>query len=393
MIKILLNKVHSILKKIESIKPIANVPIELKEQFDQFQLKNSISRIRILGALFVSAKISIIALFSKTNKILGDGIVIGVLDYTLLASFIFYNLSVYYYSHKNKNYRQLWAICYLSVFFYSIITLLGMVSTETYANAPAIVLPLLFFAVLLPDFNPKIFISFLVFLYITVAFILIYYSELNNDFLENRMFIFNMFIIVAVTKFALYNNKVHTYTYISKINELNKKLEALSTTDELTKLNNRRSFLEYMEITWKQSHRLNLPLTVLMIDIDYFKKYNDSLGHLEGDKALIAIAQCMKNYVKRETDFIARFGGEEFVCLLPFVAKDEAVNFAITLVESVENIKIPHPMSEHSKYVTISAGMASIVPNNNNSYTQLLDEADKALYTAKASGRNRIVVN
>jgi diguanylate cyclase (GGDEF)-like protein len=393
MIKILLNKVHSILKKIESIKPIANVPIELKEQFDQFQLKNSISRIRILGALFVCAKISIIALFSKTNKILGDGIVIGVLDYTLLASFIFYNLSVYYYSHKNKNYRQLWAICYLSVFFYSIITLLGMVSTETYANAPAIVLPLLFFAVLLPDFNPKIFISFLVFLYITVAFILIYYSELNNDFLENRMFIFNMFIIVAVTKFALYNNKVHTYTYISKINELNKKLEALSTTDELTKLNNRRSFLEYMEITWKQSHRLNLPLTVLMIDIDYFKKYNDSLGHLEGDKALIAIAQCMKNHVKRETDFIARFGGEEFVCLLPFVAKDEAVNFAITLVESVENIKIPHPMSEHSKYVTISAGMASIVPNNNNSYTQLLDEADKALYTAKASGRNRVVVN
>jgi diguanylate cyclase (GGDEF)-like protein len=101
----------------------------------------------------------------------------------------------------------------------------------------------------------------------------------------------------------------------------------------------------------------------------------------------------MKNHIKRETDFIARFGGEEFVCLLPFVKKDEAINFAQTLVKSVENMKISHPMSEHSKYVTISIGMASIVPDNNNSQTQLLDEADKALYTAKESGRNRVMVH
>jgi diguanylate cyclase (GGDEF)-like protein len=172
-----------------------------------------------------------------------------------------------------------------------------------------------------------------------------------------------------------------------------KKLEALSTTDELTKLDNRRSFLEYMDIIWKQNHRLNLPVTALMIDIDFFKKYNDSLGHLEGDKALIAVAQCIKNQIKRETDFVARIGGEEFICLLPFVDKSDALDFANTLVQSVENMKMSHPMNEHSKYVTISAGIASIVPNDNNSYTQLLDEADKALYMAKETGRNRIVMN
>ena len=171
------------------------------------------------------------------------------------------------------------------------------------------------------------------------------------------------------------------------------KLKALATTDELTKLNNRRSFLEYIDLIWKQNHRLNLPVTVLMIDVDYFKKYNDSLGHLEGDKALIAIAQCLKNNVKRETDFVARFGGEEFVCLLPFIDKDEALEFGKALVQSVEDMKIPHPMSSHSKYVTISAGMAINVPNDNNSYTQLLDEADKALYSAKETGRNRVVMD
>jgi len=173
----------------------------------------------------------------------------------------------------------------------------------------------------------------------------------------------------------------------------NEKLKALSVTDELTKLNNRRSFLEYMELIWKQNQRLKLPVNILMIDVDYFKKYNDSLGHLEGDKTLIAIAQCLKNSVKRETDFVARFGGEEFVCLLPFVTEDEALDFAKTLVQSVENMKISHPMSEVSSFVTISVGMASAVPNENDSQTKLLDEADKALYTAKEKGRNRVVMN
>jgi len=173
----------------------------------------------------------------------------------------------------------------------------------------------------------------------------------------------------------------------------NEKLKALAVTDELTKLDNRRSFLEHIDLIWKQNHRLNIPVTILMIDVDYFKKYNDSLGHLEGDKALIAIAQCLKNNVKRETDFVARFGGEEFVCLLPFLEKNEALEFAKEMVQSVEEMKIPHPMSVHSKYVTISVGMATVVPNDNNSYSQLLDEADKALYSAKETGRNRVVMN
>jgi diguanylate cyclase (GGDEF)-like protein len=182
-------------------------------------------------------------------------------------------------------------------------------------------------------------------------------------------------------------------TMTMKLAEANEKLIALATTDELTKLDNRRSFLEYIDLIWKQNHRLFLPVTILMIDVDYFKKYNDSLGHLEGDKALIAIAQCLKNNIKRETDFVARFGGEEFVCVLPFIKKDEALELAKALIRSIEDLKIPHPMSLHSKYVTISIGMASIVPNDNNSHVQLIDEADKALYSAKELGRNRVVMN
>jgi len=186
--------------------------------------------------------------------------------------------------------------------------------------------------------------------------------------------------------------------FVRKIDELNKylinankQLEELSTTDELTKLDNRRSFLEYIDMIWKQCHRLNLPLSIIMIDIDYFKKYNDSLGHLEGDNVIIAVAQCLKSNLKRETDFVARFGGEEFVCLLPYIKNTEAMVIADELVKNVENIKLPHPSNGCSKYVTISAGMSSIVPAENITYKQLLDEADKALYMAKQSGRNRII--
>ena len=169
-----------------------------------------------------------------------------------------------------------------------------------------------------------------------------------------------------------------------------KTLETLSTTDELTKLHNRRSFWDYIDIVWKQNHRLHLPVAILMIDVDYFKRYNDSMGHLEGDKTLIAIAQCMRNQLRRDTDFIARFGGEEFICLLPYITKPDAVHFAHDLRQSVEKMKIPHPKSDCSQFITISVGVASFLPDDDNSYKLLLDEADKALYTAKQSGRNKV---
>jgi diguanylate cyclase (GGDEF)-like protein len=202
-------------------------------------------------------------------------------------------------------------------------------------------------------------------------------------------FVMIMAVIVSLTFAGLVRKTENLNDYLISAN---KKLEELSTIDELTRLYNRRAFLEYLGIVWKQNQRLNLPLTALMLDVDYFKKYNDALGHLEGDKALVAIAQCMREMVKRETDFVARFGGEEFVCLLPFTSADEAFNFAANLVASIEAKKIPHPDNEVSEYLTISAGMASLIPDSSNSYMQLLEDADKALYMAKAAGRNRVAI-
>ena len=355
------------------------------------QLKNNLFRLKLLGVItvlfnalnwpiyiFHADEISPILLFR-----------LAIADSSQFFITVSFLLFTRHFSKKDKH-SVLWFICYLFIILYFIVSVYTILFSEIF-----LVLQIFFTCTFLytfvPDFKPKIFISFLVLWYIIFVGLLTYKSHLFV-FGGPQVFALNIFLITLIIRILQYNSKVIKFIDIYKIKILNEKLESLSMTDELTKINNRRSFLNYFDLIWKQSRRLQLPVNVLMLDVDYFKKYNDSMGHLQGDKALIAIAQCMKNQIKRDTDFVARFGGEEFVCILPYIEKKDAENFAKALVQSVEDMKICHPMSEISKYVTISVGMASVVPEEHNSQTQLLDEADKALYKAKHSGRNRVVV-
>jgi diguanylate cyclase (GGDEF)-like protein len=391
--KEIFESLHSLFEEFRQIRfkeLIAVVPPDLKVQFDQMQLKNSLYRLRLLGVITFVFNILNWPIYiihaDEISSILFHKIFLADLC-QLFITLLFFLLSGYF-SKKDKHF-MLWFICYSFIILHFLLSAYIMIFVEIY-----LVLQLFFTGtfvyIFVPDFKPKIFISFLLLWYFTLAGFLTYNSQ---SFILGgpQVLALNIFLVALIIKILLYNSKVKTFVNTFRINTLNEKLGALSTTDELTKLNNRRSFLEYMNTMWIISRRLQTPVNVLMIDVDYFKKYNDSLGHLEGDKALIAIAQCMKNQIKREADFVARFGGEEFVCLLPFLEKKDALNFAKKLVRVVEGMNIPHPMSEHSKYVTVSIGMANAIPDDHNSQTQLLDEADKALYAAKQSGRNRAV--
>ena len=390
--KIFLKTGDFLIEKLEQIwfmVLIAAVPPELEMQFEQMQLKNTLYRLKLLSVITVVFNALNWPIYIRNadviNSILFQKVFIA--DICQLFVTVLFFLLTGVFSRKNRL-SILWFMCYSLIILFFIISAYTMIFSEI-----ILVLQIYFTCTFLytfvPDFKPKIFISFLALWYFTFLSLLTYKNNLFK-FGDAQIFALNIFLIVLVIKVFQYNSKVRKFINTFRINALNEKLESLSMTDELTKLNNRRSFLDYMNIIWKQSRRLQLPINVLMIDIDYFKKLNDSLGHLEGDKALIRIAQCMKNQLKRDTDFIARFGGEEFVCLLPYIGKEDAANFAKDLVQSVENIKIRHPMSECSEYVTISIGMASTIPDEYSSLTQLLDEADKALYRAKHSGRNRV---
>ncbi|WP_066426235.1 PleD family two-component system response regulator [Anabaena sp. 4-3] len=174
-----------------------------------------------------------------------------------------------------------------------------------------------------------------------------------------------------------------------KLEAANRELQRLVTIDELTQVANRRRFEEYCLQEWQCMLREQLPLSLVLCDVDFFKAYNDTYGHRAGDRCLQLVAQAIKNSVKRSVDLVARYGGEEFAVILPRTDAQGAVHIAMTICESVRALLIPHSSSQISNYVTLSAGVATEIPQLNSDFQAIIDQADRALYQAKITGRDR----
>ncbi|MDY7002808.1 MAG: diguanylate cyclase [Cyanobacteriota bacterium] len=171
----------------------------------------------------------------------------------------------------------------------------------------------------------------------------------------------------------------------------NQELERLASIDDLTTIANRRQFDRYLRQQWQILKREQLPLTLIMCDIDYFKSYNDTYGHLAGDYCLRQVAQAIKRSVKRPADLVARYGGEEFAIILPNTTTEGGIHVAKIIQQQVRLLEIVHNSSDVSRYVTLSIGVASIVPNQQLSREVLILAADRGLYKAKEQGKNMIV--
>ncbi|MFA5072554.1 MAG: diguanylate cyclase [Nitrospirota bacterium] len=188
-----------------------------------------------------------------------------------------------------------------------------------------------------------------------------------------------------------YEKLVRTQEMLRKANE---DLYRLSTTDALTGIANRRAYDEYLEVEWKRMLRNNTPLSLIICDIDYFKKYNDRYGHKKGDICLHTVAQIIRKIALRPGDFVARYGGEEFVVVLPNTPTEGAFHLAEKIRMAVVQYNIPHEGSEIAPSVTLSLGIAELKPpfDAELTCTTLFRMADKALYQAKNEGRNRTIV-
>jgi len=167
----------------------------------------------------------------------------------------------------------------------------------------------------------------------------------------------------------------------------NLELERLTRIDGLTGLGNRRYFDEYLTAEWKRCQRTQSPLSVLMIDVDHFKRYNDAYGHLAGDDVLKQVARVIQDGSTRSTDLAARFGGEEFVVILTGVPQEGASHVAERLVQGVRDLNIAHGADR----VTISVGVATAWPDAEGDPARLVNAADLALFRAKNEGRDRLV--
>lgn len=178
-----------------------------------------------------------------------------------------------------------------------------------------------------------------------------------------------------------------------QLNRLSERMVQLSREDGLTGLANRRHFNDSFMVEWERARREQQSLALVFVDVDHFKAYNDNHGHLEGDRALVAVAAVIKTLARRAGDLAARYGGEEFVLLLPNTTADGAREVADEMLLAIDARKIPHKASSVGAFVSVSIGVASMVPDVHLAPSQLIDCADAALYAAKEGGRHQVVVN
>ncbi len=179
----------------------------------------------------------------------------------------------------------------------------------------------------------------------------------------------------------------------TKLNEAYELIRTQAVTDDLTGIPNRRSFLERIRTEFNRSRRNKYSLSVIMIDIDHFKSYNDTYGHEPGDECLKKVALAIQKTLKRPSDFCARYGGEEFIIVLPDTTQEGAMFIAEAIRAAVKDLEIHHEKSSPAGIITISLGVATADNNSLISYEDLIRHSDKALYLAKEKGRNRVEVS
>jgi len=182
--------------------------------------------------------------------------------------------------------------------------------------------------------------------------------------------------------------KARVNTHIKIIDQM-RTIERIGFIDPLTKISNRRGFDERFRMDWGRAVREQIPIGYMMMDIDLFKNYNDTYGHQQGDVALSYFAEVAGNTLNRATDFIARWGGEEFVVLLQNTDVDGTFEVAENIRKNIENMKIPTETGELTN-ITVSIGVTSTIPATDTPQEDFLKTADKALYKAKEDGRNRV---
>lgn len=247
-----------------------------------------------------------------------------------------------------------------------------------------------------PRFNYAVIYSSVVF----VMYVLTAYSvaQMDSDTITNSCLVLftNTFLtLVGNFHFRIEERREFLYTLLMRIDSIkleenNRLLEKLSISDKLTGLSNRRHFDFAFEKEWRNCVRNGYPLSMIFIDIDYFKSYNDYYGHQQGDLCLEIIAKGLASVAQRPGDFIARYGGEEFVVLLSNTAIKDSLTIAENARKLVESYKIKHNSSQDSSFITISLGVASVEPSDSISADDLVNYADKALYKAKSEGRNKV---
>ncbi|MGD9390464.1 MAG: diguanylate cyclase [Thioalkalispiraceae bacterium] len=233
--------------------------------------------------------------------------------------------------------------------------------------------------------NTPLFIAFPAFYLPPVACLMVVMLKQRGEGFHELAALFMIYIIL------MYLSAIKFHNRLAKSLQIRFENEQLADMDELTGLYNRRSMDKYLASEWNRHYRSQKPLSLLFIDIDFFKQYNDTHGHAGGDQCLVEVSQLLKNNVQRSSDMVARFGGEEFAVILPETGEADAMQVAEKIHSGLTQLQIPHESSPVAAHVTMSVGVATMVPEQTDNSNLLLKMADEALYQAKNTGRDRVI--
>ena len=196
----------------------------------------------------------------------------------------------------------------------------------------------------------------------------------------------------VIGRVVSYRDITDRHQFEISLKQANTMLQTLANLDSLTQIANRRYFDHYFAQEWRRLTREQKPLAFILLDVDYFKNFNDYYGHQKGDACLLQIAQAIQRTVKRPADLVARYGGEEFAVILPGTDREGAAVVAQLIHQAIRDLQIPHERSGVSDRVSISLGVAHVIPTLDRSPTHLIIQADQAMYNAKQQGRDRYYV-
>ncbi|MDD5051705.1 MAG: diguanylate cyclase [Sulfuricurvum sp.] len=333
-----------------------------------------------------------------------------VTDHFLITAWIILMITVYFMrlattilffrTHTNNPSTEIWVRRYIFWTFLAGASWgsLSFLLSPEWPAAYQVVLFVVYTGLIAGAFNANssVFIAFPAFYLPIVVPLMIAMLRMKDEAFYALALLFVIYIaLMYFSSLKFYNQLAYTLklrfeneSMTQELSLYNEKLTHLADIDGLTQLYNRRSLDRFMIAEWNRHYRNKQPLSLLFIDIDYFKQFNDVYGHEAGDKCLIHIAQILQKNAKRSSDIAARFGGEEFAIILPETSSTEAFKIAEKIVLCLEELSIPHTGSSTSDNVTMSIGVSTLIPQQPDNSELLLTSADKALYDAKGSGRN-----
>lgn len=295
------------------------------------------------------------------------------------------SILIFYIIIKNKVVNK-YKISYLCYYGITVATMVCFAYIDLeHNNSEALYIASCIYLIFVPIFSEKLKNIFILGQTILVISCMLLF-QMNNR---------NLFDIIVIQFGTVFISK-YQYNLTMKIERTSKNLKMktlYSEQDALTGLANRRGLERKAMAVWPFCIRKKIPVGIIALDIDYFKKYNDKFGHLQGDQCLKNIAEAIKNAAQRSSDIVTRTGGEEFLVFVQDITPKDIVALALKVRKSIESQEITHAYCGISKYVTVSMGIATTIPKPNYHFNDLYNEADKALYMAKRNGRNCIVFN